>query len=135
KRPIALHEANAKPGIANRLGSVLTRQVGVAFEATRLRNARFVGMPLRREIEQLDRHTARAEAFEFFGLDPARMTLLVTGGSLGARRINETIAASSPALVGTGWQLLHVTGERGATEVSTLDRHHTIPYCDRMDLA
>src|SRR5690606_22281982 len=87
------------------------------------------------EIEGLDRHATRAEAFEYFGLDPARMTLLVTGGSLGARRLNETIAASSPALVGTGWQLLHVTGERGASEAPTLEHHHAIAYCDRMDLA
>ena len=59
KLPIVVHEANAIPGMANRLGSWLTRFVGVAFAGTRLRHARFVGMPLRRELEGLDRAATR----------------------------------------------------------------------------
>lgn len=134
--PIALHEANARPGMANRLGAMFTRQVGVAFEGTPLRHGRVVGMPLRQEIETLDRRAVRAEAAAFFGLDPKRHTLLVTGGSLGARRINETIGESAAIILGTGWQILHITGERDAeTVVEPLPHHHAIAYCDRMDLA
>ncbi|PPG82481.1 UDP-N-acetylglucosamine--N-acetylmuramyl-(pentapeptide) pyrophosphoryl-undecaprenol N-acetylglucosamine transferase, partial [Rathayibacter sp. AY1E5] len=57
--PFTVHEANARPGLANRLGARATRSVGVAFEGTPLPHARVVGMPLRREIAELDR-AARA---------------------------------------------------------------------------
>src|SRR5690606_3450410 len=72
KVPLAIHEANARAGIANRAGSRLTRYTGVAFRETRLPHARFVGMPLRHEIESLDRHRTRPEALEFFGLSADR---------------------------------------------------------------
>jgi UDP-N-acetylglucosamine--N-acetylmuramyl-(pentapeptide) pyrophosphoryl-undecaprenol N-acetylglucosamine transferase len=133
--PIALHEQNAMPGIANRLGARLSSHVGVAFAGTRLRGAQVVGMPLRREIADLDRAAARSEAIEAFGLDPARPTLLVTGGSTGARRINRTIEASAATILGTGWQVLHITGARDTVEDPGLDGYRILPYCDRMELA
>ncbi|MCU1544998.1 MAG: UDP-N-acetylglucosamine--N-acetylmuramyl-(pentapeptide) pyrophosphoryl-undecaprenol [Homoserinimonas sp.] len=133
--PFVIHEANARPGLANRLGSRFTPFVGVTFPGTKLPHARVVGMPLRREIESLDRRVRRKQAREFFGLDPTRMTLLVTGGSLGAARINETIAASAAEIVGAGWQILHITGEGSGLADSELDAHHMIRYCDRMELA
>lgn len=133
--PIVIHEANARPGLANRLGSRFTRHVGVTFPGTRLPHARVVGMPLRREIEQLDRHASRPEAIEFFGLDPARLTLLVTGGSLGAARVNETVFAAAANILGAQWQILHITGERSELPASELSGYHQLRYCDRMDLA
>ncbi|MHA6695119.1 UDP-N-acetylglucosamine--N-acetylmuramyl-(pentapeptide) pyrophosphoryl-undecaprenol N-acetylglucosamine transferase [Homoserinimonas sp. A520] len=133
--PIVIHEANARPGLANRLGSLFTRHVGVTFPGTRLRGARVVGMPLRREIEELDRHVSRAEAFSFFGLDPSRLTLLVTGGSLGAARVNETVHAAAANILGAQWQILHVTGERSPLPPSELSGYRLLRYCDRMDLA
>jgi UDP-N-acetylglucosamine--N-acetylmuramyl-(pentapeptide) pyrophosphoryl-undecaprenol N-acetylglucosamine transferase len=132
---IVIHEANARPGLANRLGSRLTRHVGVTFPGTRLPHARVVGMPLRREIEQLDRHAARQEALSFFGLDPSLLTLLVTGGSLGAARLNETVFSAAANILGARWQLLHITGERSQLPPSELRGYHLLRYCDRMDLA
>jgi UDP-N-acetylglucosamine--N-acetylmuramyl-(pentapeptide) pyrophosphoryl-undecaprenol N-acetylglucosamine transferase len=133
--PLAIHEANARPGIANRLGAQLTRFVGVAFHASRLRHGRFVGMPLRREIESLDRRARRAEALAEFGLDPKRSTLLVTGGSSGARSINHTIAASIASILGTGWQVLHIAGAKSDIADPNLPGYSLMTYCDRMDLA
>lgn len=134
--PIAIHEANARPGIANRLGTWLTRHVGVTFEGTRLRHGTVVGMPLRREIERLDRFGARTEGLEFFGLDAERPVLLVTGGSSGARRINETILAAAPSILGAGWQILHLTGGfRDEVGDTGLPGYRTVKYVDRMELA
>lgn len=133
--PLVIHEANAKPGMANRLGSLFTPFVGVTFARTRLRGARVVGMPLRPEIESLDRHAARPTAYSAFGLDPARLTLLVTGGSLGARRLNETLAESVAFVLGAGWQVLHIAGTRSDTRFPSLAGYTVLPYCDRMDLA
>jgi UDP-N-acetylglucosamine--N-acetylmuramyl-(pentapeptide) pyrophosphoryl-undecaprenol N-acetylglucosamine transferase len=135
KVPIVIHEANAKPGMANRLGSVLTGHVGVAFSGTRLARARLVGMPLRREIEHLDRHATRRDAMAYFGLDARRLTLLVTGGSQGARHLNDTIYTAAASILGTGWQILHITGERSDLPASELPGYVMVRYCDRMELA
>lgn len=133
--PIVVHEQNAKPGLANRLAAFLTHHVGVTFSNTRLRHARLVGMPLRREVEGLDRRARRAEGLAEFGLDPARPVLLVTGGSSGARSINRTVNRSAASIVGAGWQVLHVVGGKSDIGPSDLDGYTVLPYCDRMDLA
>ncbi len=134
--PLAIHEANARPGIANRLGAFFTDFVGVAFEGTRIRGGAFVGQPLRREIEQLDRFAARQQGILHFELDATKPTLLVTGGSSGALRINDTISSSVTLVLGAGWQVIHVTGEfRDAVDDPQLEGYHVLKYCDRMELA
>jgi UDP-N-acetylglucosamine--N-acetylmuramyl-(pentapeptide) pyrophosphoryl-undecaprenol N-acetylglucosamine transferase len=133
--PLILHEANAKPGLANRLGARYTPFVGVAFEGTKLPHSTFVGMPLRVEIEQLDRVASRPEALAFFGLTDVRPTLLVTGGSLGARRINRTIADRAAELTAAGFQILHIQGGRGELTDPGIEHYRLVDYCDRMDLA
>ena len=110
KIPIVIHEANTRPGLANRVGALLGGHVAVAFAATRLGASRHVGMPMRREISSLDRSAARAEARAGLGLDPQRPALVVTGGSSGAQSINRTIAASLGLLADAGIQTLHITG-------------------------
>jgi UDP-N-acetylglucosamine--N-acetylmuramyl-(pentapeptide) pyrophosphoryl-undecaprenol N-acetylglucosamine transferase len=132
---LALHEANARPGFANRLGARYTHQVGVAFRSTRLRGASWVGMPLRREIERMDRFSDRAEGVQFFGLDPAKPTLLVTGGSTGARSINATVFDSVAHILGAGWQVLHIAGNGSELVDAGLADYHLLRYCDRMELA
>lgn len=135
KTPLVIHESNARPGIANRLGSWITRYVGVAFHSSRIRHATFVGMPLRREIEKLDRHAARAEGIREFGLDAEKPVLLVTGGSTGARSINRTVSQSAALILGAGWQVLHIAGEKTEVADPGLPGYHFMKYCDRMDLA
>ncbi|CAG7845730.1 UDP-N-acetylglucosamine--N-acetylmuramyl-(pentapeptide) pyrophosphoryl-undecaprenol N-acetylglucosamine transferase [Pseudoclavibacter triregionum] len=133
--PLVIHEANAMPGLANRLGARWAEHVAVSFPGTPLPHAEVTGMPLRREIERLDRAAARPEAIEAFGLDPARRTLLVTGGSLGAKRINEGIRELGPELIAAGWQLLHVVGRLSPFDDPQLEHYRVVEYCDRMDLA
>ena len=107
--PIVVHEQNARPGLANRLGARLAAGVGVTFPDTHLPHATLTGMPLRREIATLDRAAHRAEARERFGLTDAP-TVLVTGGSLGAQRLNDAFAGAAAALSAAGVQVLHVAG-------------------------
>jgi UDP-N-acetylglucosamine--N-acetylmuramyl-(pentapeptide) pyrophosphoryl-undecaprenol N-acetylglucosamine transferase len=137
--PIVVHEANARPGLANRIGARYTHFVAVSTPESKLRNARYVGIPLRRSIATLDRSAARAEARAFFGLDAGLPTLLVTGGSQGARRLNEVVTAIAPALQRSGVQILHAVGPKN--ELPQLDMmpgmppYIPVPYVDRMDLA
>ncbi len=133
--PLAIHEANARPGLANRLGARYTRHVGVVFPQTRLRSSTVVGMPLRSEIEHLDRAASRPEGMEFFGLDRTKPTLLVTGGSTGARAINRAIFDGVDAILAAGWQLLHIAGNGSELPESPHPDYHILKYCDRMELA
>jgi UDP-N-acetylglucosamine--N-acetylmuramyl-(pentapeptide) pyrophosphoryl-undecaprenol N-acetylglucosamine transferase len=133
--PIVIHEANARPGLANRQGARYTTSVGTVFAETRLPHSTVVGMPLRREIESLDRRAARAEAIRFFGLDAAKPTLLVTGGSTGARSINRTVFDSIDDILATGWQVLHIAGNGSELSDSPSPDYHIVKYCDRMELA
>ena len=133
--PFIVHEANARPGMANVLGARRAAAVGVAFPGTPLRGGTVVGMPLRREIVDLDRDALRAEAAAAFGLDPARPVLLVFGGSLGAQRLNEAIAGSWRSILDAGWQILHATGDRSDMVDPAVAGYTLLRYLDRMDLA
>lgn len=133
--PVIVHEANAKPGMANSLGARRAFGVGVAFEGTPIRRGRVVGMPLRREIIDLDRAALRDEAAAFFGLDAALPTLLVFGGSLGAQRLNEAFGDAWQDVLDAGWQLVHVTGERSELPDPRVAGYALCRYVNRMDLA
>jgi UDP-N-acetylglucosamine--N-acetylmuramyl-(pentapeptide) pyrophosphoryl-undecaprenol N-acetylglucosamine transferase len=133
--PSVIHEANAKPGLANRQGAWHTPFVGVTFEGTPIRHARVTGMPLRREITELDRAANQQAARAYFGLQPDLRTLLITGGSLGSRAINQALSSSAVAITAANIQVLHVWGGLTQLEDPNQPSYEVIPYCDRMDLA
>ncbi|MGO1847624.1 UDP-N-acetylglucosamine--N-acetylmuramyl-(pentapeptide) pyrophosphoryl-undecaprenol N-acetylglucosamine transferase [Microbacterium sp.] len=135
KVPFVVHEANARPGLANILGARSAHGVGVAFPGTPLKRSEVVGMPLRPEIAGLDRAAKRVEAAEEFGLDAAKPVLLVFGGSLGALRINDAMAAAWRDVLDAGWQVLHVTGDRSEHADPGAPGYAMRRYVDRMDLA
>jgi UDP-N-acetylglucosamine--N-acetylmuramyl-(pentapeptide) pyrophosphoryl-undecaprenol N-acetylglucosamine transferase len=133
--PYVVHEANALPGYANRVGARGASAVGVTFSKTSLPKAVVVGMPLRKEVIEITKTDMKFEADVYFGLDPKLTTLLVTGGSLGAKRINETIEASKQLLEAAGIQVIHVVGNRAGLEDVIQGGYHRLSYCNRMDLA
>lgn len=134
KVPIVVHEANARAGFANKLGAKLTKHVAICFPNTDLSPAKLVGMPLRREFqsaERIDKQQARVE----LGLDPSLPTLLVTGGSQGARSINLAVEQARTDLRAAGIQVLHIVGPvAGLSEVSEAG-YKRIIYCDAMSAA
>ncbi|CAB4903291.1 MAG: UDP-N-acetylglucosamine--N-acetylmuramyl-(pentapeptide) pyrophosphoryl-undecaprenol N-acetylglucosamine transferase [Actinobacteria bacterium] len=133
-RPLVIHEANARPGLANKWAARFARGVGFAVRGTKIGGGVWVGMPLRSSISTLSVTSRRAEARASFGLDPKRPVLLVTGGSLGARRINTVVSATAQQILGAGWQILHITGSRDDGIVEPAGGGHVVmPYCDRMD--
>ena len=110
--PIVVHEQNARPGLANRLGARMTplRRHDVRLDGA----ARTPGASACRCAARSPSSTgprARDEALAHFGLEPTRgPPLLVTGGSLGAQRLNAAFAERVAALRAAGVQVLHVTG-------------------------
>jgi UDP-N-acetylglucosamine--N-acetylmuramyl-(pentapeptide) pyrophosphoryl-undecaprenol N-acetylglucosamine transferase len=118
KIPIVVHEANPKPGLANRLGARFTTHVFTGHPDTQLRNGKYLGIPIRREIAELDR--------------------LVTGGSQGARSLNAAVFGAAEWLRAAGVQVLHVIGPRNGQDAPTASAgvpYVATTYIDRMDLA
>ena len=136
--PIVVHEANARPGLANRIGARSTSYVATAVPGT-MPGAQHIGMPLRSTISRLDRVALREQARAHFGLDPDLPTLFVFGGSQGARSINDAVVAAASGLTSQGIQVLHAAGLRNDDQRPTgalgPAPYVALPYIDRMDLA
>jgi len=138
--PIVVHEQNALPGLANRVGARFAARVAVTAPGTPLHRGEHVGMPLRTAISSLDRAARRVEARAAFGLDADRPTLLVFGGSQGAATLNRSAVAAADALTAAGVQVLHARGPKN-TDVTVPPRpagsapYVVVDYLERMDLA
>lgn len=135
--PIVVHEANARPGWANRLGARRANAVATASPDVPMRG-RPIGIPLRRSVATLDRAARRPEALAEFGLDPSLPTLLVFGGSQGSRRLNEAALGAARAFTDAGIQVLHASGRGNPLAVdlpAESPPYVIVEYLDRMDLA
>jgi UDP-N-acetylglucosamine--N-acetylmuramyl-(pentapeptide) pyrophosphoryl-undecaprenol N-acetylglucosamine transferase len=124
--PIVVHEANARPGVANRMAARMTTHVFTASAGVRLPHATPIGIPLRPAIAALDRAALREEARARFGLEPDGPVLMVTGGSQGARAINWAVSGAAAALRSAGVQVLHISGPTNVVELP--DGTGTPPY-------
>jgi UDP-N-acetylglucosamine--N-acetylmuramyl-(pentapeptide) pyrophosphoryl-undecaprenol N-acetylglucosamine transferase len=111
--PTFIHEANSFAGKSNMLLGKKATKIFVAtggmekfFPAGKLQ---ITGNPVRTSIAGAQ--VEKAEALQFFGLDEHKKTVLVVGGSLGARSINEAVDAHLEQLLGDGLQLIWQTGK------------------------
>ena len=117
--PFVVHEQNAVPGLANRIAARRAATVAVTFPSSTEAfgahaHVELTGNPVRPGLAGVPRAGLRAEALSAFGLEEGRRTLLVFGGSQGARRINDALVGAlarwrDPASL----QVLHVTGRGG----------------------
>ena len=137
--PLVLHEQNIVFGLAHRVTRRFARKVAVSFEETLAAaggKGVWTGNPVASEIVHADLATERARALERFDLDPQRPTVLVFGGSLGAKKVTD--AALGLAGVWSGradLQVLHILGRRGGEQAGpSTDRliYRTVGYVDRM---
>jgi len=107
-----LHESNAIPGKANRLGAKMVRAVLLGFkEAAQFfpqAHTEITGTPIRNELQRVERGSARQK----LGLQPDIATMLVMGGSQGASGINQAMIKSSPFLQDARLQVIHLCGAR-----------------------
>ena len=135
--PVVVHEANASAGIANKVGARHAAAVAAAVPGSGL-DGPVIGMPLRRAITTLDRGALREKARAHFGLDPHAPTILVFGGSQGARSLNEAVSGAAAALGRAGIGVLHAHGPKNTVDVATVPGappYVAVPYLERMDLA
>jgi UDP-N-acetylglucosamine--N-acetylmuramyl-(pentapeptide) pyrophosphoryl-undecaprenol N-acetylglucosamine transferase len=142
RRFTLIHESNAVPGKANRLNAryadtVLCGLAPCAAHFAGHRDVRVTGTPVRAAMTA----AADEDPYAFFKLDPQRKTLLVMGGSQGARGINRAVGLCLDAFEAMGLQVLHIAGPGDYEEVrDSYARHpllsqHVAAFCHRMDLA
>lgn len=119
--PTAILNPDVIPGKANQFLLRSVKAMCCQFEATRNHvsfsqhgKIRVTGCPIRADIQQLP---PRDEAASRLGLNPALMTLVVTGASQGALTVNEAVLASLKSLNLQGWQILHLSGKEHAERV------------------
>jgi UDP-N-acetylglucosamine--N-acetylmuramyl-(pentapeptide) pyrophosphoryl-undecaprenol N-acetylglucosamine transferase len=117
--PLYVHEANAVPGLANRLIARRAAKVYVAFPQAlaRLPGAEVIGNPLRPGFRSFDRTARRASAREKYGIAGEATVLGVVGGSLGAQFLNE-VAMELASHADRSYVILHVTGSAHHTALS-----------------
>lgn len=141
--PVVVAEQNAVPGAANRLIARFARASAVSFPGTPLPRTVVTGNPVRQEIVAIARERDRAAARTAFGVDADRRLVLVMGGSLGARRINDAaLAAVARWRHRRDLAVHHVVGRRDWDAVSATAptdtgelAYRAVPYEDRIPAA
>lgn len=141
--PALLQEQNSYAGITNKLLSKKASRICVAYEEMERffpkEKILLTGNPVRQDIK--DVFEKREEARSYFKLSPDKKTILVIGGSLGARTINESISAGLEQLAKSNIQLIWQTGKtyfttaKQQTEKYTTNHIYAFDFISRMDLA
>ena len=137
-----VHEANARPGFANRLGARLSQYCAIAqpVQSGALQSALVTGIPLRQDVATALVKSAgvwtgaRAEAKNALGFSSTEPLVLAFFGSQGSVALNEVIAQSLPSLLANGSQLLHAVGKLNALPPMQ-ERYKSTAYIEDMATA
>ena len=141
KIPSFIHEQNTHPGVANRILAKYAKKIflGVADAAKFFPASKTVitGTPLRKRINSL----SKEESINYFGLDKEKKCLLVLGGSLGTKTINDTILSEVSLFIENEIQIIWITGRSYYDHISnSLSDKYKLnikiyPYLDNIGLA
>jgi UDP-N-acetylglucosamine--N-acetylmuramyl-(pentapeptide) pyrophosphoryl-undecaprenol N-acetylglucosamine transferase len=135
--PVYLQEQNSFPGITNKLMKDAAKKICVAYDGMDrfFPSSKLVvtGNPIRQDI--LDSAVAREESLAYFSLKENKKTILIVGGSLGARTINEAIEANLGELQKENIQLLWQTGKNYKGEFGKFSWGTRTAFIQRMDMA
>ena len=136
--PTFLQEQNSYPGITNKILAKKAHKICVAYDGLDQffpkEKIVLTGNPIREEVTQLE--GKKQQAIKHFGLDENKKTVLVVGGSLGARTINQAIDAAKNQLAENGLQVLWQTGKNYSVDRSLLPPSvHVHTFIKEMDYA
>ena len=137
--PTIIHEANAKPGWANRLGALFTPYLAVAHGVNTgaFSAALITGLPLRSDVAdglkraEGDWKSARAQAKNRLGFDSSKPLVFVMGGSQGSVAINKVIEQSVPMFSKKDIAIMHSVGRANTLPTAT-DLYRPVAYVDQM---
>ena len=126
--PTFVHESNAIPGKANKLNARMVTAVLLGFaECARhfgTSRCEVTGTPVRASLMQ---RVEQQRALASFGLTRERKTLLVMGGSQGARGVNNAVTSALPLLKGAAFQFIHLTGSEDVERMRAAYREAALP--------
>ncbi|MBN8702414.1 MAG: undecaprenyldiphospho-muramoylpentapeptide beta-N-acetylglucosaminyltransferase [Bacteroidetes bacterium] len=141
--PTLIQEQNSYPGITNKILAKTVNKICVAYEDMERffpkEKIKLTGNPIRQDITAIE--DKKKEGIQFFNLQESKKTILVIGGSLGARTINESIARGLSVIEKEGFQLVWQTGKtfisKAKETIATNDSSncHAFDFIGRMDLA
>lgn len=138
--PTLIQEQNSFPGITNKLLAKKVNKICVAYEGLERffpkEKLILTGNPVREDLLDLDQKSAEAQAF--FNLDPNKKTVLVLGGSLGARRVNQLIESELDYFKTLEIQLVWQCGKLYAEDYSHYNANEAVQvhtFLNRMDFA
>lgn len=134
RTPFVVHEANAKAGIANRIGSQFADGVAECVSGS-LPHAVLTGNPLRQAIAGLNRYEMRESARAFFGIAIDATVVFVFGGSLGAQSLNRVIGQVIAEHALGDVVVLHSFGAKNEAPAPAGANYIPLAFIDRMDLA
>lgn len=136
--PTLIQEQNSYPGITNKLLSKKAAKICVAYENLERffpkEKMILTGNPVRQDL--IDVSSKREEAIAFFKLDPKKKTLLILGGSLGARRINQLIEKELQGILSQKVQIIWQCGKLYLEDYSKYNSSlvQVVAFIERMDL-
>lgn len=139
--PSMIHEQNSYAGITNKILKNRVNKIAVAYDGMEkffpASKLVLTGNPVRQDI--LSAHQKREAAISFFGLNPSRPTLLIIGGSLGARTINQSMEKGLHTLCQMDYNIIWQTGKNFTSKeselVNTKSKLLISPFIYEMDLA
>jgi len=136
--PTVIQEQNSYPGITNKLLSKKASVICVAYENL----ARFfpeekiilTGNPVRQDLIEID--SKREEAIQYLNLDASKKTVLILGGSLGARRINQLIEKELEGMLSQNVQIIWQCGKLYIEDYKKYNKEyvHVVEFIEKMDL-
>jgi UDP-N-acetylglucosamine--N-acetylmuramyl-(pentapeptide) pyrophosphoryl-undecaprenol N-acetylglucosamine transferase len=141
--PLVIHEQNAKPGWANRLGAIFTKFTATSYpvHSGALKRAELTGLPLRSDvlaaIEKANsdwskaRQHAKRSISEMYGFDERSPLIFIFGGSQGSQAINKVIAHARPGLESSGYSILHGVGKNNEVPAPS-HQYRALPYISEM---
>ena len=137
--PTVIQEQNSYPGITNKLLAKKANSICVAYENLERffpkEKLHFTGNPVRQDLMEVA--SKKEEAIAYFKLDASKKTLLILGGSLGARRINQLIEKELDFLLQLDFQIIWQCGKHYLNEYSKYNEKENVEvtaFIDRMDL-
>jgi len=141
--PYLIQEQNSFAGLTNKLLGKKASSICVAFEGMEsyfpAKKLRLTGNPVRKDLLELN--LSQYEALKHFGLNPGKPTVLIIGGSLGARTINEAVSTAIPDWTEKGYQIIWQTGKAFASKAEELLKQNgnsgmiTMPFIKEMNYA
>ena len=127
KIPVVAHESDFTVGLANKISARYCKCTLTAFPETakKVRRGVYVGNPLRKDLFTMD----KTAALSFYGLKGDKPVILVTGGSSGAKRVNDAVRAALPKLI-KKFDVLHICGKGNIDKKTAYDGYKQIEFTE-----